>query len=96
VTGDTDTRHHAAPSTSPSAPHLHATSRRDAAERLGITVQSVDAMVKRGELRAFKVLSRTMIPISELERVFNTPHPRALTTTEAWQADHPTNDTTTT
>ena len=66
-----------------------AVSRLEAAQRLGIHIRSVDAMVKRGELAAVRYCSRTFILSTELERLL-TPTPRVdkpLSYEEARQAD---------
>jgi excisionase family DNA binding protein len=46
-----------------------ACSRDEAAIALGISTSTVDRMVKRGDLAAFKLGQLTRIPLSELERL---------------------------
>lgn len=80
-----------------------AVSRKEAARRLGVCLGTIDNMVKRGELRAVRYASRTMIPVSELFRLLGIPEaqqskhigsaspasPTAKTAREVWDADHP-------
>ncbi len=70
-------------------PHLATTSRTDAARRLNICPDSLDRWAKRGVLRVIKVEGRTLVPISELERLLrvDAPPTTTLTHTQASQAD---------
>jgi excisionase family DNA binding protein len=59
---------------------------------LGISENTLYRWLKRGTIASFKVDGRRFIPITELERLL-TPPPRdseALTTNDAWSADHNT------
>jgi excisionase family DNA binding protein len=51
---------------------LRAVSRTNAADRLGIHLNTLDAHVKRGTIRAVKLGRRTLIPEGELERLLGT------------------------
>jgi excisionase family DNA binding protein len=71
---------------------LSAISRKETAQRLGICEGTVDNMIKRGELRAVRYASRTMIPASEVFRLLGVPEDRRrkpMTSSEVWDHDHP-------
>lgn len=46
--------------------------RIEAAEALGVSVCSVDRLIKKRQIRCARVLGRTLIPVAELEKVLNT------------------------
>jgi hypothetical protein len=67
-------------------------SRRQTAQKLNISIRTVDNMRARGELRAVHYGGRTMIPEVEISRLLKvsgheTPK-RFLSSAEVWAADH--------
>lgn len=46
-----------------------ALSKRDAAERIGVSESTVNRLVAAGQLRAVRIGSRVLIPTSEIDRL---------------------------
>ena len=45
----------------------------DAATRLGVSVSTIWRLIRSGQLRAVKILGRTLVPESELQRLAQPP-----------------------
>jgi hypothetical protein len=93
-------RHGVATTTADPWPHLTTTSRNDAARRLGIAPDTLDRWAQRGTIRVIRINGRTLVPITELERLISPPSPpsppsQAMTHDDAWSRDHDDHDTTT-
>jgi excisionase family DNA binding protein len=44
-------------------------SRQEAAEALGVSVRTIDALAKRGDLRAIRIRARKLFPWTEIQRI---------------------------
>jgi excisionase family DNA binding protein len=45
----------------------------DAAARLGVSVSTIWRLIRSGQLRTVKILGRTLVPESELQRLVQPP-----------------------
>jgi len=45
----------------------------DAATRLGVSVSTIWRLIRSGQLRTVKILGRTLVPESELQRLVQPP-----------------------
>lgn len=71
--------------------YCKALSRSDTADRLAISVRTLDTMIQRGEIRAVRYSGRVTIPLREVLRLLGelepAPSPPALSYSEVQEQD---------
>lgn len=71
--------------------YCKALSRSDTADRLAISVRTLDTMIQRGEIRAVRYSGRVTIPLREVLRLLGelepAPEPQRLSYTQSQEAD---------
>jgi hypothetical protein len=72
---------------SENTPLLHSV--EDSSQRLNVSPSSIWRLIRRGELRTVKILGRTLVPESELQRIAQPKDEPALVHAEPLTGDGP-------